>query len=121
MAPKAMSRYCKLYNWVKVADPELAEVIEDLCLIGQLGAKRDWGLSFIMPEPKLKKEIISHAYGPAPEKAIDLINAHIILENLAEHTGETSNKAGYRCTSRRTATSSSSESSSCTRPGTSRP
>lgn len=96
MAPKAMSRYCKLYNWVKVADPELAEVIEDLCLIGQLGAKRDWGLSFIMPESKLKKEIISHAYGPAPEKAIDLINAHIILENLAEHTGETSNKAGYK-------------------------
>jgi hypothetical protein len=91
-----MSRYCKLYNWVKVADPELAEAVEDLCLIGNFATKRDWGLSFIMPEAKLKKEIIGHAYGPTPEKAIDLINAHIIHENLAEHTGETSNKAGYK-------------------------
>ena len=93
---KRMTRYCKLFNWVKDENPEFAQALDDLCLVKNLSTFRDYGLSFVMPTKKVVKEIIDHTYGSNPEKAYDLVNAHIILANLDDSTKETSNKLGYK-------------------------
>jgi hypothetical protein len=73
-----LKKFTHIVKYVKATKPDLYEVIKDLGLKGNFTPPREGGLTFLMPDDKTVKEIVSLAYGDDVEKAIDIILAHIL-------------------------------------------
>lgn len=83
--PRDLKKFCRIFQWIEKKDKDFAETIEDLCLAGALTPYRGInGITFIMPNDKIKKKIIDLAYsdGNGPNEAVKLIQSLIILDHL---------------------------------------
>lgn len=82
MAGKKLHKFCRIYQWVEAKDPDLAGAIRDLCMEGALSGGRHSGATFIYPSAAVRKQIVKDAYSADPEKAIRVLEAHIISEGV---------------------------------------
>src|SRR3990172_7321550 len=80
MASKKLQKYCRIFQWVDAKDSDLAGAIRDLCMEGALSGGRHSGATFLFPSPGVRKQIVKDAYSADPEKAIRLIEAHIVQD-----------------------------------------
>ena len=81
-----LQKFCRIFQWVEQKDPAFAGAISDLCMEGALRGGRSLGVTLLYPGADLRKEIVKEAYGPDPEKAIRLLEGHIV--NPALHAAE---------------------------------
>lgn len=79
----AVSKHCSILNYIRKADEELYELIQDLC-IGRAFAPRRGapGITFLRPDKSLLKDIKKLAEGENPEEAVDALQALILLDYL---------------------------------------
>ena len=81
---KKLHKFCRIMLWVEAEEPELAQVIRQLCLEGALAAgKGSPGVTFALPTRELSATIVDKAYSSEPEEALRLLDAHIIPQCLA--------------------------------------
>jgi len=83
----AVSKHCSILNYIRKADEELYELIQDLC-IGRAFAPRRGapGITFLRPDKSLLKDIKKLAEGDNPEEAVDALQALILLDYLPSLT-----------------------------------
>jgi hypothetical protein len=79
---KKLQKYCRIYRWLEVKDPALAEAIRDLCLEGILGGRGGRGVTFLYPTDEVRKQIVEDASTTKAEDAIHQIEAHVIPQVL---------------------------------------
>lgn len=71
--------YCSIQKWISDEDENLADSIRDLCMVSQLTAREgSRGVTFLYPSEAVRKEIRSASRSDTPQRAIDLIQAHIV-------------------------------------------
>lgn len=97
-----LSAYCRIMLWVEEQDPNLAWAIRNLCLEGLLAPGRKpvrgkpAGVTFLMPSKDVRKAILKEAESAAPEKAVEIIKAHIIPAALLKAEDFTAQKLATR-------------------------
>lgn len=79
----AVSKHCSILNYLRHADNELYELIQDLC-IGRMFVPRRGspGLTFLRPNKTLLAKIKKEAEGDNPENAISMLQSMILLDYL---------------------------------------
>ena len=81
-------KYCKLFLYIQDHDQDLAEVIDRLCLAGDLMPGRGNGVTLLYPHDKAYREEIISAYKDGNEdKALQLIRSLIVpdfVKSLSE-------------------------------------
>lgn len=79
----AVSKHCSILNYIRHADNELYELIQDLC-IGRMFVPRrgSAGLTFLRPSKSLLAKIKKEAEGDSPENAISMLQSMILLDHL---------------------------------------
>ena len=77
MASKKLHKYCRIFQWVETKDGAFATAIRDLCMESNLSG-RQTGVTFLFPPEALRKQIVKDAYSKEPEKAVQLIRAHVV-------------------------------------------
>lgn len=71
------AKYCKLSTYLQHNAKTLYDNIQDLCMFSVLNARRGRGVTLILPEEKLQKQI-DKMVGVEPLKAVDMIKSLII-------------------------------------------
>lgn len=80
----AVSKHCSILNYIRKADEELYDLIQELCVGRAFSPRRNSpGITFLRPDKALLKEIKKLAEGDNPEEAVDAIQALILLDNLS--------------------------------------
>lgn len=101
---KHPKKFCNIQRWLEKEHPELADVVRDLCSIGQLSGRQ--GATFLCPDEATRKAIIKIAYSADPEGAVIALQAHAIpafaadaaaLKQLSDE-GALGTRAGSRLT-----------------------
>lgn len=97
---KASSKkHCGVVKYLEREHPKFAEVISDLCLEGIFNGRKGDGITFLLPNSGLMKEISDVAYEGDPEDAVSMITA-CVLYGYANDAGSfpsvTGNKAGVK-------------------------
>ncbi len=80
---KGVSKHCSILNYIRHNDEALFELVQDLC-IGKIFMPRKGspGITFLHPSKELLKDIQTMAAGDEPEKAIEVIQSLVLLDNL---------------------------------------
>ena len=80
----AVSKHCSILNYLRHADNELYELIQDLC-IGRMFIPRRGsnGLTFLRPNKTLLAKIKKEAEGENPENAISMLQSMILLDHVS--------------------------------------
>lgn len=96
-----MKQFCKISVWLQQHDPDLLEIINNLCMLGNLSAaKYKHGVTFIYPkQAKIRDEIKKHAYSNDPSQAIKTLESLILpfyIPTPAEFTGEIGSYTGVK-------------------------
>jgi len=97
-----LSAYCRIMLWIEEQDANLAWAIRNLCLEGLLAPGRKpvrgkpAGVTFLMPSKDVRKAILKEAESAAPEKAVEIIKAHIIPAALLKAEDFTAQKLATR-------------------------
>ncbi len=79
----AVNKHCSILNYIRHADEELYELIQDLCIGRAFNPRRGSpGITFLRPDKSLLKDIKKLAEGDNPEEAVDALQALILLDNL---------------------------------------
>lgn len=80
---KGVNKHCSILNYIRHADNELYELVQDLC-IGRIFVPRRGspGITFLRPDKNLLKEIQQMASGDNPEEAVEAIQSLVLLDNL---------------------------------------
>lgn len=93
---KKVQKYCRIFNWIKDTDEELAEVMVNLC-VDRIAdtSKRYPAVTFLMPKGKLRTQIIDLAYSTEPEKAVDMIISLVIPYGFHSIESFNSAQAGH--------------------------
>ncbi|AAA65323.1 pCP530R [African swine fever virus] len=99
--PSNMKQFCKISVWLQQHDPDLLEIINNLCMLGNLSAaKYKHGVTFIYPkQAKIRDEIKKHAYSNDPSQAIKTLESLILpfyIPTPAEFTGEIGSYTGVK-------------------------
>jgi hypothetical protein len=78
-----VSKHCSILNYIRYADEELYDLIQELC-IGRILVPRKGspGVTFLRPDKSLLKEIRDMAAGDNPEEAVDAIQALLLLDYI---------------------------------------
>lgn len=81
---KGVSKQCSILNYLRKADEDLHELLQDLC-IGKMLIPRKGspGITFLRPDKVLLKEIQSMAAGDEPEAAIEALQSLVLLDSLS--------------------------------------
>lgn len=81
---KGVSKQCSILNYLRKADEDLHELLQDLC-IGKMLIPRKGspGITFLRPDKALLKEIQSMAAGDEPEAAIEALQSLVLLDSLS--------------------------------------
>jgi hypothetical protein len=80
---KSVHKHCNILNYIKQADKELYELVQELCIGRMFNPRRGSpGLTFLRPDDSLMKEIKSLAYGDNPEKAVEILQSCVLLDYL---------------------------------------
>lgn len=83
MSNKGVSKHCSILNYIRRTDESLYDIIQDLCLGRMFIPKRGApGITFLYPDDNLVKEIKTIAYGDEPEKAIEILQSLVLLDDL---------------------------------------
>lgn len=81
---KGVHKHCSVLNYIRHADADLYELIQDLCIGRMFVPKRGSpGITFLRPDKSLLKEIQSMASGDNPEEAVEAIQALVLLDNVS--------------------------------------
>lgn len=81
---KGVHKHCSVLNYIRHADEELYELIQDLCIGRMFVPKRGSpGITFLRPDKSLLKEIQKMATGDNPEEAVEAIQALVLLDNVS--------------------------------------
>lgn len=81
---KGVHKHCSVLNYIRHADAELYELIQDLCIGRMFVPKRGSpGITFLRPDKSLLKEIQNMATGENPEEAVEAIQALVLLDNVS--------------------------------------
>ncbi|QGM12924.2 pCP530R [African swine fever virus] len=99
--PSIMQQFCKISVWLQQHDPDLLQIINNLCMLGNLSAaKYKHGVTFIYPkQAKIRDEIQKHAYSNVPSQAIQTLQSLILpfyIPTPAEFTGEIGSYTGVQ-------------------------
>lgn len=96
---KASSKkHCGVVKYLEREHPEFAEIISDLCLEGIFNGRKGDGITFLLPNSGLMKEISDVAYEGDPEDAVNMITACVLYghaKDAADFPSHTGNKAGF--------------------------
>lgn len=81
---KGVNKHCSILNYIRHADNELYELVQDLC-IGRIFVPRRGspGITFLRPDKNLFKEIQKMASGENPEEAVEAIQSLVLLDNIS--------------------------------------
>lgn len=81
---KGVNKHCSILNYIRHADNELYELVQDLC-IGRIFVPRRGspGITFLRPDKLLLKEIQKMAAGENPEDAVEAIQSLVLLDNIS--------------------------------------
>ncbi len=74
MSSAKMQKYCRITQYLQDNYPVLFKCVEDLCMFGVLTPRKS-GLTFLIPDTAIIKEIDSLTHGKNPEKAAEMIRA----------------------------------------------
>jgi hypothetical protein len=81
---KGVQKHCSVLNYIRHADEELYDLIQDLCIGRMFVPKRGSpGITFLRPDKSLLKQIQSMAAGDNPEEAVEAIQSLVLLDNLS--------------------------------------
>jgi hypothetical protein len=80
---KRVTKHCSILNYIRHADSDLYELIQDLCIGRMLVPRRNTpGLTFLRPDKALLSKIQSMASGDNPEEAVRVLQSMVLLDNL---------------------------------------
>jgi hypothetical protein len=78
-----VKKHCSLLNYLKHADNDLYELIQELCIGRMLVPRRGTpGIAFLRPDKELLKKIEAMAAGDDPENAVDALQSCVILDHM---------------------------------------
>lgn len=81
---KGVHKHCSVLNYIRHADEELHELIQDLCIGRMFVPKRGSpGITFLRPDKSLLKEIQKMAAGDNPEEAVEALQALVLLDHIS--------------------------------------
>lgn len=84
MSKSGVQKHCSVLNYVRHADPDLYELIQDLCIGRIFVPKRGSpGITFLRPDKALLKEIQKMATGENPEEAVEALQSLVLLDNIS--------------------------------------
>lgn len=79
-----VQKHCSVLNYIRHADEELYDIIQDLCIGRMFVPKRGTpGITFLRPDKSLLKEIKDMASGNNPEEAVEALQALVLLDNIS--------------------------------------
>lgn len=91
----SVQKYCSILTYLEKHDPQLYDIIDQLCLARNFIPKRGTpGITFLRPDSAMLKEISRVAFGPDPEEAVAMIQSLIIsdyLEKVSEFEDQKAN------------------------------
>jgi hypothetical protein len=93
---KKPSSYCKIATYLQHEQPILYYVIENLCLFGAIGARKDKGVTFLVPDTTIQKNINNTMVKDAPE-AVKMVKSLIIGKHFdkSDEVNGSTNLLGY--------------------------
>jgi hypothetical protein len=81
---KRVKKHCSILNYIRRADLELYELVQDLCIGRMLVPRRNTsGLTFLRPDKKLMSNIMAMASGDDPEKAVAALQSLVLMDHLS--------------------------------------
>nr|AAB33353.1 PIG1 [African swine fever virus] len=99
--PSNMKQFCKISVWLHQHDPDLLEIINNLCMLGNLSAGKVQTRSdlHLSKQAKIRDEIKKHAYSNDPSQAIKTLESLILpfyIPTPMEFTGEIGSYTGVK-------------------------
>lgn len=82
---KGVRKQCSILNYLRHHDEDMYELVQDLCLGKMFMPKRGMpGITFLRPDRPLFLEIQKKASSDEPEKAIEMLQSLILLDNISD-------------------------------------
>lgn len=72
------SQFCNILNYVEQENPDFYSILHNLCMTGYLKTRKGEGLTFLMPDKNLTKQLGPLAIGDNAIKAVEYIKAMIL-------------------------------------------
>lgn len=86
-------KHCSILNYIRHADKELHDLIQDLCIGRIFVPKRGSpGLTFLRPDKELLEKLKKDASGDNPEEAVAALQSMVLLDNYDSIEDFESNK-----------------------------
>ena len=80
---KRVKKHCSILNYIRRADEDLYELVQDLCIGRMLVPRKGTpGLTFLRPDKSLMAKIKTMATGDDPEEAVAVLQSLVLLDNL---------------------------------------
>lgn len=77
-----VTRHCSILNYIRQVDPDLYEIIQDLCIGRMFLPKKGMGLTFLRPDKGLVDELKKMIKAGKEEDALDAIRASLIRDHV---------------------------------------
>ena len=84
MSERELKKFCRITKYLETfskSSKALYQAIDDLCLFG-LFTIRGKGITFLLPDDKIIKQIVNATYSDNPESAIEMIKTLVLLDYL---------------------------------------
>ena len=91
---RTLVKYCRIFMYVESLDPDFAQVIKNTCLEGSLSPGRGSGVTFLIPEQKVRDKIVNDAYTDKIDDVIKQIKSYIIPDYFKDGTDFQSKACG---------------------------
>ena len=80
---KRVKKHCSILNYIRRADEDLYELVQDLCIGRMLVPRKGTpGLTFLRPDKALMSKIRTMAIGDDPEEAVAVLQSLVLLDHL---------------------------------------
>jgi hypothetical protein len=76
---RSLKKFCRLTKYVEQNNPDLYQVIEDLCIGHYFKPSRDAnGITFLFPDKAYAQKIINAAYSTDPDVAVNMLKSLLV-------------------------------------------
>lgn len=82
MSKSVVKKHCSILNYLRRTEPELYDIIQDLCIARIFVPRKGSGVTFLRPDKNLLKQISSMASGDTPEEAVAAIQSLVLLDGF---------------------------------------
>lgn len=85
---KTLKVFCNIFQYLNSAEPDLASIIDDLCLRSSLNPKGGRGVTFLIPSKAVIKTLDKLTYSDNTDdhdKAVKLLKCHILTNFFKDH------------------------------------